>query len=63
MNKPKEDTLKMVDKLGIKLTSEDKELEGKPLLKVLAYVPDYDKWPNRWCSCPNHYNYSIGKGC
>jgi len=35
MKKPKEDTLKLVDKLGIKLTSEDKDLLDKQLLKVI----------------------------
>ena len=34
MKKPKEDTLKLVEKLGIKLTSDDKEHDEKQLLKV-----------------------------
>jgi len=35
MKKPKEDTLALVDKLGIKLTAEDKELQEKQLLKTI----------------------------
>jgi len=35
MKKPKEDTLALVDKLGIKLTTEDKELQEKQLLKTI----------------------------
>ncbi|RUS70378.1 hypothetical protein EGW08_021864 [Elysia chlorotica] len=35
MNKTKEDVMFLVDKLGVKLTSEDKELEGKVLLKTI----------------------------
>ena len=34
MNFKKEETAKLHEKLNIKLTSEEKELEGKPLLKV-----------------------------
>ena len=34
MNKTKAEAMFLVDKLGVKLTSEDKELEGKQLLKV-----------------------------
>merc|ERR1712227_361720 len=33
MNKPKEDALKLIEKIGVKLTSEDKDLETKQLLK------------------------------
>lgn len=35
MKKPKEDTLKLVEKLGIKLTTDDKEFHEKQLLKVV----------------------------
>ncbi|KAK7116844.1 eukaryotic translation elongation factor 2-like [Littorina saxatilis] len=35
MKKTKEETLALVDKLGIKLTSEDRELQDKPLLKTI----------------------------
>ncbi|GFR62025.1 elongation factor 2, partial [Elysia marginata] len=35
MNKTKEEALGLIEKLGVKLTSEDKELEGKPLLKTI----------------------------
>ncbi|XP_076465217.1 elongation factor 2-like [Babylonia areolata] len=35
MKKPKEDTLALVDKLGIKLAAEDKELNEKQLLKTI----------------------------
>lgn len=34
MNFKKDHTTKLLEKLGIKLSSEQKELEGKPLLKV-----------------------------
>jgi len=33
MNKPKEDALKLIEKIGVKLTAEDKDLETKQLLK------------------------------
>merc|ERR1719414_12943 len=33
MNKSKEDALKLIEKIGVKLTSEDKDLETKQLLK------------------------------
>lgn len=35
MNKTKEDAMKLIDKLGVKLTSEEKDLQGKPLLKTV----------------------------
>jgi elongation factor 2 len=35
MQVKKEETAKLVEKLGVKLTSEEKDLEGKPLMKVL----------------------------
>ena len=35
MNVKKDETAKLVEKLGIKLTSEEKDLEGKPLLKTM----------------------------
>ena len=34
MNFKKEETKKMMEKLSIKLDAEDREKEGKPLLKV-----------------------------
>lgn len=34
MNEPKEKTLELVDKLGIKLVAEERELLDKQLLKV-----------------------------
>ena len=34
MNKSKEEALALIEKIGCKLTTEDKELEGKQLLKV-----------------------------
>ena len=34
MNVKKDETAKLVERLGIKLTGEEKELEGKPLMKV-----------------------------
>ena len=34
MTKSHEDALKIAEKLGVKLTVEEKDLEGKPLLKV-----------------------------
>ena len=36
MKQPKPDALAMVEKLGVKLTSEDKDLHEKQLLKVLC---------------------------
>ena len=36
MNFKKEETAKLIEKLGIKLLSEDKDLDGKPLMKVCA---------------------------
>ena len=39
MKKPKEDTLKLVEKLGIKLTVDDKEMHEKQLLKVRSTSP------------------------
>jgi len=39
MKKPKEDTLKLVEKLGIKLTVDDKEMHEKQLLKVRSTGP------------------------
>lgn len=35
MNFKKEETQKLIEKLEVKLDSEDKEKEGKPLLKVV----------------------------
>jgi elongation factor 2 len=35
MNIKREETTKLVEKLGVKLTNEEKELEGKPLLKTI----------------------------
>uniref|UniRef100_A0A671X249 Eukaryotic translation elongation factor 2b n=1 Tax=Sparus aurata TaxID=8175 RepID=A0A671X249_SPAAU len=35
MNFKKDETAKLIDKLGVKLDSEDKEKEGKPLLKAV----------------------------
>lgn len=35
MSKTKEEALALIEKVGIKLTSEDKELIGKPLLKIV----------------------------
>lgn len=34
MNVKKEETTKLLDKLNIKLTAEERDLEAKPLLKV-----------------------------
>lgn len=34
MNFKKEETQKLIEKLDVKLDAEDKEKEGKPLLKV-----------------------------
>lgn len=34
MNFKKDDTSKLIEKLGVKLTAEERDLEGKPLLKV-----------------------------
>lgn len=34
MKVQKDDTIKLIDKLGVKLATEEKELEGKPLMKV-----------------------------
>lgn len=34
MNVRKEETAKLIDKLGIKLANDEKDLEGKPLMKV-----------------------------
>lgn len=39
MNFKKEETAKLIEKLDIKLDSEDKDKEGKPLLKVGACPP------------------------
>lgn len=39
MNFKKEETAKLIDKLDIKLDSEDKDKEGKPLLKVSGEDP------------------------
>ena len=38
MNFKKEETKKLIEKLKIKLDADDKEKEGKPLLKVDVYV-------------------------
>ena len=35
MNKSKEEALVLIEKVGVKLTAEDKELAGKPLLKTV----------------------------
>lgn len=35
MKSPKEKSLALAEKMGVKLTAEDKELEEKPLLKVI----------------------------
>ena len=35
MKKPKEEALALVEKIGVKLTVEDKELQEKQLLKVV----------------------------
>jgi len=35
MNKPRDKATVLLDKLGVKMTAEEKELEGKPLLKVV----------------------------
>lgn len=34
MNVKKEETAKLIEKLGIKLANDEKDLEGKPLMKV-----------------------------
>lgn len=34
MNVKKDETAKLIEKLGIKLASDEKDLEGKPLMKV-----------------------------
>lgn len=39
MNFKKEETAKLIEKLDIKLDSEDKDKEGKPLLKVSVGGP------------------------
>lgn len=39
MNFKKEETAKLIEKLDIKLDSEDKDKEGKPLLKVSVAGP------------------------
>ena len=39
MNFKKEETAKLIEKLDIKLDSEDKDKEGKPLLKVSGEAP------------------------
>ena len=38
MNFKKEETKKLIDKLNIKLDGDDKEKEGKPLLKVSTNI-------------------------
>jgi elongation factor 2 len=35
MNVKKEETAKLIEKIGVKLTAEEKDLEGKPLMKCL----------------------------
>ena len=35
MKQSKEAAMKLIDKVGVKLTTEEKDLEQKPLLKVL----------------------------
>jgi len=35
MTQPREDALKLCETIGVKLTAEEKELEGKPLMKVI----------------------------
>lgn len=50
MNFKKEETAKLIEKLDIKLDSEDKDKEGKPLLKVgAARPPAALGW---WDGCP-----------
>jgi len=48
MNFKKEETAKLIEKLDIKLDSEDKDKEGKPLLKVSVDGP---RWGYCW-PCP-----------
>lgn len=38
MNFKKEEIEKLIEKLNIKLDAEDKEKEGKPLLKVRSFM-------------------------
>lgn len=45
MNFKKEETAKLIEKLDIKLDSEDKDKEGKPLLKVS--MRGYPKSPHQ----------------
>lgn len=35
MNVKKDETAKLLDKLGVKLSTEEKDLEGKPLMKAM----------------------------
>lgn len=50
MNFKKEETAKLIEKLDIKLDSEDKDKEGKPLLKVSVGGPLGDAaGPALWC--------------
>lgn len=41
MNFKKEETQKLIEKLNIKLDAEDKEKEGKQLLKVRSFINTY----------------------
>ena len=42
MNFKKEETKKLIEKLNIKLDADDKEKEGKPLLKVYYILTRHD---------------------
>lgn len=38
MNVKKDETAKLIEKLGIKLASDEKDLEGKPLMLSLIHI-------------------------
>lgn len=41
MNFKKEEAQKLIEKLNIKLDADDREKEGKPLLKVRSFMNTY----------------------
>lgn len=51
MNFKKEEAAKLIEKLDIKLDSEDKDKEGKPLLKVRGWFESPGEQPSN-CAAP-----------
>ena len=41
MKKPKDEALKLIEKVGVKLSAEEKDKEEKQLMKVIIFENDY----------------------